>query len=76
MNWRRAALVTLEAAKHPPLRHQPLWSDEWMTAKAWREYALCLIAPRHFPEYFDDADIEKMMRHLWSKYHFPWEIVP
>ena len=45
-----------------------------MTAKVWREYALCLLAPRYFPEYMPDADIEAAMRDLWSKHHFPWEI--
>jgi len=73
--WRTGAMVHLEAAKYPPQAHQPLWSNEWMTAKVWREYALCLIAPRHFPEWMPDEQIEAMMRHLWSTEHCPWEIV-
>jgi hypothetical protein len=55
-------------------RHQPFGSDAATCAHYWREHALALHLPRHFPEYVSDADIEATVRHCVATERLPWEV--
>ena len=44
--------------------------------RLWDTYALCLVMPRHFPEYVDSADISATLRHLAATEVPPWQYTP
>ena len=42
--------------------------------RIWDEFALCLILPRRFPEWTDDADISATLRHVARTERLPWAL--
>jgi hypothetical protein len=73
MNWRAGQVVQLRRGDTVQ-PHQPWGSDAYIAARYWREFALGLILPRHFPEHVSDADIEATIRHVVATEWLPWEL--